>query len=338
MTKPRLLLPALALTGLLALSVFRRKRTSFRGRVAVIAGASRGLGLALARELAQEGAILHLLARDQAELERAATPLRARGATVEIWPCDIRDKPHIEQILTTIGEKDGIDLLINNAGIIVVSPFENLTEEDFGDAMNTHFWGPLLAINAALPYLKKSSGHIVNISSIGGQLAVPHLSAYCASKFALVGLSSSLRAELASSGVRVTTVCPGLMRTGSYIHAKFKGDPDREFSWFSLASSLPFLSIGAERAARQILAAARSGRAQLTITTQARMAVIAQALLPGFVSTALAFVHRFLPAGPVRDLHSGEECSAPPAVSSLTVLGRRASVRLNELPAPEAAA
>ncbi len=324
-------LPVAALAGV-ALLLNRRSRRSFKGRIVVITGGSRGLGLALAAELAREGALLHLLARDPVELERAAKLLRDQGAVVEIWPCDVRDKARVNEVLDTIGRRTGdIDLLINNAGIIVVSPLENLTEGDFGDAMNTHFWAPLLVTNAALPYLKNARGRVVNIASIGGRVAVPHLASYSASKFALVGLSDAMRSELAVHGISVTTVSPGLMRTGSHIQARFKGDPDKEFSWFSLGATLPLVSISAERAARKIVWAAKTGRAELTISPQAWLAVIAQAMAPGFVALLMKGINRLLPTGDVHDLKPGRECRSPLSPSVLTRLGDQASRRWNEL-------
>lgn len=326
----RLLLGVLVLVGLLRL----RRRSSYHGKVVVITGGSRGLGLALAKSLAREGAILHLLARNQAELDRAATTIRSMGATVTPWCCDVRDKGQVEQTLGAIGqESGGIDLLINNAGIIVVSPLENLTEEDFGNAMNIHFWAPLLVTNAALPFLRKCQGHVVNISSIGGRIAVPHLAAYSASKFALVGLSDALRNELKKDGIRVTTVCPGLMRTGSHGRAEFKGDHNAEFTWFSLGATLPFCSVSSDRAAREILAAARAGKADLTLSVQARLAVIAQALAPNTTAFLLGWIGRLLPSGSSKEVKKGEECHSRLSPSFLTKLGDNAAIRLNEKPA-----
>src|SRR5436309_7591109 len=107
-----------------------------------------------------------------------------------------------------------------------------MTVEDFEETMRVHFWGPLYATLAALPHLRKQdTGRIVNISSIGGRIAVPHLAPYSASKFALAGLSDGLRTELAREGIYVTTVFPGLMRTGSHVNAQFKGKRRAEFTW-----------------------------------------------------------------------------------------------------------
>lgn len=94
-------------------------------------------------------------------------------------------------------------------------------------------------------------GRIVNITSIGGKVGMPHLLPYTCAKFATVGLSEGLRAELGREGIRVTTIVPGLMRTGSHLKAMFRGQHEQEFTWFSLGASLPLVSMGAERAARQ---------------------------------------------------------------------------------------
>jgi short-subunit dehydrogenase len=109
--------------------------------------------------------------------------------------------------------------------------------------MAIHFWAPFYAMQAVLPQMReRGAGRIVNISSIGGKVAVPHLAPYCASKFALVGLSKAMRIELAKDNIFVTTVCPGLMRTGSHVNAVFKGQNEKEFAWFSIGNaSCPFV-------------------------------------------------------------------------------------------------
>lgn len=334
MANRKLHLPLLCLGSALGAAAYlkRRNRVSFKDKVVVITGGSRGLGLAMARELAREGARLHLLARSNDQLQRAAEDLRALGATVDTWPCDIREHGQIESTIHAIGQHSGrIDLLINNAGIILVAPLENLSSTDFDDAMRTHFWGPLHTTRAALPYLRHNQGRIVNIASIGGRLSVPHLAAYSASKFALVGLSDALRNELRAEGIRVTTVCPGLMRTGSHINAEFKGQGEKEFAWFSLGATMPLASISGERAARQILDAARNGQAELTITLQARAAVIAQAIAPNLTGSLMAFASRIMPDAAEGPSRKGRECQSAISPSILTTLGDRASERLNEL-------
>jgi NAD(P)-dependent dehydrogenase (short-subunit alcohol dehydrogenase family) len=204
---------------------------------------------------------------------------------------------HVERAIShTIAHYGTVDVLINNAGIIQVGPLDHMQLSDYEDAMKTHFWGPLFCILAVLPHMRtQGGGRIVNISSVGGRISVPHLVPYSASKFALTGLSDGLRAELARDDIVVTTVCPGLMRIGSPINAAFKGQRPQEYAWFATASSVPLMTISAERAARQILNACRHGDAELVITLQAKLAIIARTIAPELFSDAMSFVHRLLP-------------------------------------------
>jgi NAD(P)-dependent dehydrogenase (short-subunit alcohol dehydrogenase family) len=272
---------------------------SFEGRVVVVTGGSRGLGLVMARLLVDEGARVVLLARDMSELERARVELEARGAgAVMTLRCDVRRRGDVRAAVDVIIERwRTIDVLINNAGVIQVGPLDHMSREDFENAMATHFWGPLHLILEAAPIMRhRGFGRIVNIASIGGRIAVPHLAPYSASKFALVGLSDALRAELDPHGIRVTTVAPGLMRTGSPVNADFKGQHDEEYAWFKVSSSIPGLTIAAERAARKILNACRYGDPTLTITPAAKAAAVANVVMPATVGRAMMLVARMLPA------------------------------------------
>ena len=324
-----------ALAGTLLLR--RPDRYSLKNKTVVITGGSRGLGLAMGREFAREGAQLALLARDEEELQRAAADLLRFETKVSTWVCDVKDPSQVERTISSIADKHGrIDVLVNNAGIMLVAPLELMSEADFAEAMQVHFWAPYHVTMAALPHLKRNrESRIVNISSIGGRVAVPHMAPYCASKFALVGFSDALRTELAGKGVRVTTVSPGLMRTGSHINASFKGDHSKEFAWFSLAAGMPLGSICAQRAACQIVAAARRGRPELTITLQARSLILAQAIAPGFVAQILKLVNSLLPkATPGTGLQrkKGFQSHSALAPSLLTALADRATTRFNEEP------
>jgi short-subunit dehydrogenase len=150
---------------------------------------------------------------------------------------------------------------------------------------------------AVIPYMRRQgAGRIVNVSSIGGRIAVPHLGPYSASKFALSGLSDGLRAELADDNIAVTSVYPGLMRTGSPVNAQFKGRRSDEYTWFAIADSLPGLTISAERAASQILRACRRGDAELVITIPAKLAILARTVAPELFARAMSMVNRMLPA------------------------------------------
>jgi short-subunit dehydrogenase len=228
-----------------------------------------------------------------------------------------------------------VDVIVNNAGIIHVGPLDHMKLADYEDAMNTHFWGPLYMVLAALPHMRRQGGgRIVNISSIGGKIAAPHLAPYSASKFALTGLSDSLRIELMRENIIVTTVCPGLMRTGSPVNAMFKGKRPQEYAWFAISDSLPLSSINAERAARQILNACRHGDAELVITVQAKLAVLARAMAPELFQDALALMNGLLP-GPSTadgdDARPGRESESKWAPSKLTATTYRAAEKNNEL-------
>ena len=277
-----------------------RLAISFEGRVVVITGGSRGLGLVMARMLVDEGARVVLLARDTDELERARVELEERGrGEVMTLRCDVRRRAEVRAAIDIVLDRwRAVDVLINNAGVIQVGPLEHMDHEDFENAMATHFWGPLHLILEVTPVMRhRRFGRIVNIASIGGKMAVPHLAPYSASKFALTGLSDAIRAELDQYGIRVTTVAPGLMRTGSPVNAQFKGQHEAEYAWFKVSSSLPGVTISAERAARKILNACRYGDPSLTITAQARAAAAANVLAPASMARAMMLVTRLLPAG-----------------------------------------
>ena len=306
-----------------------------RGKVALITGGTRGLGLELARAFGEQGAKVAICGRDPAALEHARQTLVEAGIDVLAWPCDVREKSQVDELVEAVLRFFGrVDILVNNAGTIQMGPMETMKLADYEEAMRTHYWGPLFAIQACIPHMKAlNGGRIVNITSIGGRIAVPHLLPYSGSKFALVGLSDGLRAELARSGIRVTTVCPGLMRTGSPRHAFFKGNARAEYAWFILGDSLPGASISSRRAARKIVAACRRGDAELIVGAQANLAIKARTMFPEVFAVALDWTNRLLPRPPSGDGHrvTGAEVESPVTRSPLTWLTRRAEARNNQL-------
>jgi NAD(P)-dependent dehydrogenase (short-subunit alcohol dehydrogenase family) len=306
-----------------------------RGGVALVTGGSRGLGLLIARELATRGFRLAVCARDRAELAAAEADLTRRGAEVLTVECDVADREQVDHLIRSVLDRFGrLDVLVNNAGIIEVAPVTAMTVEDFHTAQDVMFWGTLYPILAALPHLGSRRGRIINVTSIGGKVSAPHLLPYNCAKFAAVGLSEGLRAELAGSGVTVTTAVPGLMRTGSHLRAFFKGQQHKEFAWFAVAASLPGLSMGARRAARRIVRAGLAGRAELTLTPAAKVAVRVHGLFPGTTARALGVVNRLLPsARPGGPPVSGAAASAEldsRLLRAATVLGRSASRRYHQ--------
>ena len=261
------------------------------GQVVLITGGSRGLGLALADRYGRAGARLVLAARDLEELITARHTLLDRGAIespddVLLIPADLTDAAQATMLIDhAVGHFGRIDILINNAGIIEVGPFQNQPIAAYRRAMATNFFAALHTIHAALPHLLNrkpgdEDAAIVNIASIGGKFAMPHMLPYVASKFALVGFSEGLHAELRHKGVRVTTVCPGLMRTGGEAHAEYTGQTKKEQRWFNLAAKTPILAASVRHAANKIYKAVAAGRAEITITPQAWLAARMAGLAP----------------------------------------------------------
>ena len=319
-----------------------RTQDNLRGEVAVVTGASRGLGLLLARELARQGCSLIICARDPAELGRAAVRLREDGADVASVACDVTAEEAPSRLVRAALDRHGrLDIVLSNAGIIQVGPVQEATPEHFQTALDIMALAPARLALAALPVMQKQRhGRIVTIASIGGKLGVPHLLPYSTAKFAAVGFSEGLRAELGRGPVTVTTVVPGLMRTGSHLQARFIGQADKEFTWFSLGASLPLISMDAERAARQIVGAVRERRAEIILTPAGQVVSRVAGLAPGLTSGVLHLVQKLaLPGPPVATTADGGEGTPgqdlDPALSRkafdrLTALGRTAAGRFNE--------
>jgi short-subunit dehydrogenase len=316
----------------------RLGRLRLAGGVAIVTGGSRGLGLVLARELGARGMRVVICARDEEDLERARASLVAEGIDATALPCDVTDEDGVAGLVADVEENLGpVDLLVNNAGIIQVGPIEAMQLEDYRRAMDVMFWGALHFAEAVLPRMRaRRRGTIVNITSIGAAVGVPHLAPYDAAKFALRGWSEAVGAEAARSNIAVVTIVPGLMRTGSFGHALVKGRRYAEASLFSLMASLPLLTVSAERAARRIVRAVEHGERFVVIGAPARILRLAHALFPGGVVRLLGAVNRLLPPP---EEGAREEMALPGelfrrglARSILTALGDRAARRYNEEP------
>ncbi len=336
-TKNSLLIGAAVGVGALAaLAAWGKTRRNFdlENKVVLITGGSRGLGLVLAREFAAQGAKIAICALNGEELDHAKEDLESRGAEVFEAICDVRNQEEVDRLVGDVCMRFGqIDILVNNAGVIQVGPLDAQTEQDFADALDIHFWSPYRMIKAVLPVMRGlGAGRIINVASIGGKIAVPHLAPYCASKFALVGLSNAMRVELAKENIFVTTVCPGLMRTGSHVNAYFKGQNEKEYAWFAIGDALPVSSISAESAARQIISAAKRGEAEAIISIQAKFAAKFNALFPELTAEVLALVNQLLPenGGIGQEMKCGKESESWIAPSILTALADKEILENNE--------
>ena len=306
-----------------------------RGKTVLITGSSRGLGLALAEEFARHGCKLVLCARNADELERAGLQVQALGAPVVTVVCDVSRPEDVDRLADSAQQAFGqIDILVNNAGIISVGPLLSQQVEDFRQAMDVMFWGTVHPTLAVLPQMiARGTGRIVNITSIGGKVSVPHLLPYGCAKFAAVGFSQGLHAELKRFGVHVLTVVPGLMRSGSHLNAQFKGKHEEEYRWFALSGTNPLFSISVERAARQIVDATRRNRAELIVSWQAKLLATIHGVAPGLTAEAMAAVNRVLPdaSNGSHEKRSGKESETALTRSPLTALGRKAARRFNEI-------
>ena len=296
--RPRWLALAAAGAGYALWREMRARSIRLDGQVALVTGGSRGLGLLLARELAREGCQVAICARDPVDLERARLNLANHGFEVFASVCDVSDRAQVEELIGQVARRFGrLDILVNNAGVIQVGPVASMNIVDFQQAMAVNFWGMVYASLAAAEEMKDQGGggRIVNITSIGGTVAVPHLLPYDSAKFAALGFSEGLRVELARDSISVTTVVPSLLRTGSYTNAMFKGRQESEFDWYSFAANARLTSMDARRAARRIIKAAKLRTPELVLGWQARLLRIAHGLFPGTLSRVLVAMNRLLP-------------------------------------------
>jgi len=323
-----------------------------RDGVALVLGASRGLGLLVAEDLLRRGYAVHGCARDADELRGAARILAASvpGARFVTHVGDVRDQESVSAVVDDVVRVEGrLDAAFHVAGVITVGHVDTVTLGHFHDAVDTMLWGPVHLALAALPAMRDAGhGRIGIVSSVGGLVAVPRLVPYSVAKFGAVGLAEGLHAELSGTGITVTAVTPGLMRTGGHTHARFVDDV-ADYAWFTPLASVPGLSISAERAAKRIVAGVLAGRPTVELTPLTILGRRVHGLAPATTIRAMGLAGRLLP-GP---RHRAQDPTAPAApfvagtsaraalssrlVDAVSVLGDRAAARTNEVrpPAPD---
>lgn len=335
---------SLALLGLSAFAaaralVRRARAFDWRGKVVIITGGTRGLGLLLAEEIGKRGASVAVCGRDAEAVAEAERHLAQLGVKVLAHRGDLGERGQAELFVERVVSAWGrVDVLVNDAGVIQVAPLEATPITRLEEVMRSNFWTAAYMTYAALPHLLQRGGsRIVNISSIGGRVAVPHLLAYSASKFALQGFSEGLFAELRAAGIHVTTVLPSPMRTGSIYNAEFSGKVREEFSWFSLGASLPVVSISARRAARRIVRAAELGDVEVHLGLPSYALSFLHGIAPSSTQRLMALTARLLPepGGDSGEVLRGREVRSPLTRSILLRLSNLAAVRNNEAPPPD---
>lgn len=305
--------------------------------IAVVFGASRGLGLLIARELLGQGHRCVIAARDEDELARAADQLGQLGS-VTTMACDVSDRDQVAGTIERIEREIGpIEVCLTVAGIIQVAPADALTLDHFDEALAVMLEGPINVAWQVLPHLReRGRGRIGTIASVGGVVSPPHLLPYATAKFGVVGFSDGLAAALTGTGVTATTVVPGLMRTGSHLRAEFAGDVAQEYAWFAPAASLPLLSMDAERAARRIVGGVLAGRPLVSLTPLTWCAWRFRGLFPATTTRLMGLATRLLPDGSSPETVQGHEARrrlsgrSRRMVDRLATLGNRAARRFNE--------
>jgi NAD(P)-dependent dehydrogenase (short-subunit alcohol dehydrogenase family) len=316
-------------------------------RTAVVMGASRGLGLLVSEELLQRGFTVYGCARDEDELEGAARILAAAVPGGRFVPriCDVRYHDEVTAVVEeVVDDHGGLDVAIHVAGVIQVGHADKVTLGHYHEAVDTMLFGPVHLALASVPHMRDAGhGRIGIVSSVGGLVAVPRLVPYSVAKFGAVGLAEGLYAELSGTGVTVTTVTPGLMRTGGHTHARFVDDAVSDYAWFAPLASVPGLSISAERAARRIVSGVLSGSPTVELTPLTIIGRRVHGLAPATTTRAMGLVSRLLPgpsgraadpmteAAPAVDGSTARERLSSRVVDGLSVLGDRAARRTNEL-------
>jgi short-subunit dehydrogenase len=255
-------------------------RRAIAGCRGILTGASSGIGRALAAELVRAGARLVVMARRPQRLHELAAELAGAAGQIEILTGDVTlaDVRHsaIARARETFG---GLDLLINNAGVGAMGKFGEASPERLRQVMEVNFFAPAEMIRTALPLLKSGQRPIVvNVGSVLGHRGVPFCAEYCASKFALRGLSESLRAELFSLGIDVLLVSPARTRT-EFFERALDAEQGR---WPNLRG------VPAEVVARRTVSAIRSGRHEIVVSASGKLMVWASRLVPRALDSILA--------------------------------------------------
>ncbi len=252
----------------------------FKNNVAIITGASSGIGKEIALHLAKQGALLSLAARDLTRLEKVAEECSAAGTKAIAIQTDVTQKEQCKALIEkTVSEYGRIDTLFNNAGITMWAMFEEIENIDmFETIMKINYFGSVYCTYFALPYLKKTNGRLVGISSITGKTGVPTRTGYAASKHAMAGFFDSLRIELMNTGVTVTMIYPGFVV--SEVRERALGINGKPVGKSHLDDST---ITSTEECVNRIIEAASKRKRELVMTSKAKIGMWLKLVSPGLV-------------------------------------------------------
>ncbi len=255
----------------------------YSGKVVVITGASSGIGEQSAEEFAKLHANIILISRNEENLQKVATKLSKYKTTVFVYACDVSKKDQVDTMGKIIIEKFGtVDVLVNNAGFGIHNTVNETKIEEMESQMMTNFFGMMYCTKAFLPkMLEQRSGHVVNVASVAGNIGIPGMASYCASKFAMLGFSESLFHELKDTGVGITVVSPIMVRTNFFNHESFGKMP--RYSSTSLSS---------KTVANAVVRAASSHRLEIVVPQFVRFAIWIKQTLPYLINPIIGGIFR----------------------------------------------
>ena len=256
----------------------------FKNKVVLITGASSGIGKQTAIEFAKLGSSIILVARRKNKLEQVENELKQFNVNTLVCVCDVSKKDQVEELSKIVLQKfDSIDILVNNAGFVIYGSVSDLSINEIESQMETNYFGMIYCVKNFLPLmLKKKSGHIVNVASVGASFSVPGVSSYCATKFAMLGFSEGLKHELYGTGVGLTVVSPIMVRTPLFEHPSFTN-----FSKFSTG-----VSLSSETVAKTIIKASNSSRLEIVVPSVARAAIWFKQTFPFLINPIIGRIFR----------------------------------------------
>jgi len=253
-----------------------------RNKWILITGAASGIGRALAIEFAAQGANIIMADIDEEGMKNTAAEVRAKGVKTISIKADVTRPGDLDKLAqTAVEETGGLDILVNNAGIGMVSEMKNTLWEEWEKILAVNLHAPIQLTLRLLPHMiKKGRGHIVNIASMAGLMGIPGMAQYSVTKFGLVGLSEALRTELHSYGIKVTAVCPGIVRTPILQTSRIKGFDEE------MRTPPPGMSISPERAARAIVKGVKRNKAKVITSALPKLIYALKIIAPGLVGLA----------------------------------------------------